>query len=349
MPEKTVMGKGFGKNMADFANFLAIRDSCRNIQVRSIRETSMNALFEMISSQGLSREGLLERTKITGDGHIELIPRKSCAGGMYLLKPAGKSLVVSVANITFRQPVTYTARDELDYFCVSLCRGSMRGITGVHMEKDKVYRQHIPAGFSNCGVGVSFLPEFFDLFLNSRHGVSPDEIAQAVKALGKAPLIPDAAVILTHIGEASVTGDAGNIWLEAKALELISVVLDWRRRLGAASGPPLREHDRLGIAEALRYAEEHISGPLSLGALARQAAMSISKFTAAFKKHTGLSAAAYVRRFRMDKAMYLIKNTTAPLRDIAGMTGYKHYARFSSLFREQFGLTPREVRNGDDT
>jgi transcriptional regulator GlxA family with amidase domain len=108
--------------------------------------------------------------------------------------------------------------------------------------------------------------------------------------------------------------------------------------------PPLKEQDQLGIAEAIRYAEEHLSGPLTLQALARQAAMSMSKFTAAFKTHTGLSPACYIRRLRMDQAMYLLKNTTAPLSDIAGIVGYKHQSRFSTLFREQFGVMPSEFR-----
>jgi two-component system response regulator YesN len=75
--------------------------------------------------------------------------------------------------------------------------------------------------------------------------------------------------------------------------------------------------------------------------------MSISKFTAAFKIHTGISAASYIRRIRMDKAMYLLKNTSAPLGDISGMVGYKHHSRFSTLFREQFGIAPGMFRKKD--
>ncbi|MDR2371387.1 MAG: AraC family transcriptional regulator [Treponema sp.] len=193
-------------------------------------------------------------------------------------------------------------------------------------------------------MGILFPPDFFDTFLNSRYGISPDEVVRAIDALGKFPLIPDAAVILKQIGGASFTGDVGNIWIEAKALELISVILDWHRRRERTAAPPLREQDRLGIAEAVHYAEEHFSGPLTLEVLAKQAAMSLSKFTALFRTHTGLSAASYIRRLRMDHAMHLLKNTAAPLSDIAGMAGYKHQSRFSTLFREQFGVTPSEFR-----
>jgi AraC-like DNA-binding protein len=305
----------------------------------------MDALIEMLFLSRMSTDDILGTAKITGEGHLKLLPRRGYAEGSCLVKQAGKSLVISATNLNIRQPVKHTVKDPFDYFLIGLCRGSIRGIGGSYIEKDKTYSQNLPAGFAHWAVGLSFLPEFFDTFLNSRHGVSQDEITRAINALGKLPLIPDAAVILKQIGDASFTGGAGNVWIEAKALELVSVIMDWHKRVTAmVSPPPPHEYDRQGIAEAIRYAEEHISGPLSLEALARKAAMSVSKFTVAFRTHTGLSAAAYVRRFRMDKAMELLKNSSAPLGDIAGMVGYKHQSRFSTLFREQFGVMPSEFR-----
>jgi AraC-like DNA-binding protein len=339
MPKKTGLGKALDEILADLEDFLAIRDVF-------VKGVMVNSLIEMFFLHSMSKNGLAEKTKITGDGHIELIPKRSCAEGNYLLKPAGKRLVVNVANLSFRQPFEYTVKDQPEYFFIGL-RPRFPGIGGARGGKDKIYHQHLPTGFLHSGVGVLFLPEFFDAFLNSRSDISPGEITRAIDALGKFPLIPDAAVILKQIGEASFAGNVRNIWIEAKALELVAVVLDWHRRLAASASPPLKEQDRLGIAEAIRYAEEHFSGPLTLETLAKQAAMSISKFTAAFKMHTGLSAASYIRRIRMDKAMYLLKNSTASLSDIAGMVGYKHYSRFFTLFREQFGVRPGEFRKRD--
>jgi hypothetical protein len=195
--------------------------------------------------------GFLERTKIAEDGHIELIPKQSHAGGAYLLKPAGKSLVVSAANLSFRQPFEYNVKDQPEYFCIGLSP-RFTGIGGAHIDKVKIYRQHLPTGFLHSGVGVSFLPEFLDIFLNSRYGISPDEVVRAIDALGKFPLIPDATVILEQIDNASFTGDVRNIWIEAKVLELISVILDWYRRLETAAGP--RSRNKTGWGSPKRYA-----------------------------------------------------------------------------------------------
>jgi AraC-like DNA-binding protein len=307
----------------------------------------MDSLIEMLFLHRMSKENLLERTKMTRGGHIELIPKQSYAGGTYLVRPAGKSLVVSVANLSLRQPFEYFVKDQPEYFCIGLIPRFM-GIGGACVDKDKIYRQHFPAGSLHSGVEVLFLPEFIDTMLNSRYGISLDEVIRAIDALGNFPLIPDAAVILKQIGNASFTEDVRNIWIEAKVLELISVILDWHMRFETATDPPLKEQDRLGITEAIRYAEEHFPEPLTLEVLAKQAAMSVSKFTVVFKTYTDLSAASYIRRLRMGQAMYLLKNTTMPLSDIAGMVGYRHQSRFSTLFREHFGVMPSEFRKNDD-
>jgi two-component system response regulator YesN len=76
--------------------------------------------------------------------------------------------------------------------------------------------------------------------------------------------------------------------------------------------------------------------------------MSMSKFTAAFKTHTGLPAAGYIHRLRMDKALDIVKNTSCPLEEAADAAGYKHYTSFSTAFREQFGVTPGDFRKREN-
>jgi hypothetical protein len=211
----------------------------------------MNSIIDRFLSSPFS--WLWERRKLARDGHIELSTKRPYAEGSYLYKPAGRSLMVSVTSLSIRQPIEYTASDLPEYSYISLSPGPMRSIAGASIEKDKVYRHHYPAGFTYCeAVGVLFLPKFFDTFLNSRHGISPDEIAQAIEVLGKFPMISDAAMILKQIGKASFTGDVGNIWIEAKALELVSVVLDWYRRLAAVAPP--RSRNMTGRESPKRYA-----------------------------------------------------------------------------------------------
>jgi AraC-like DNA-binding protein len=221
------------------------------------------------------------------------------------------------------------------------------GIFG-HIGRNNVYCQHYPAGFRHYAMGVSFLPDFFDALLGSRHDISQDELIQTLIALNQFSPPPGAALVLKQMGDAACDGNAGNAWFEAKTLELVSLVLDWHKRIGTTAPPHLNDQDQAGIACALRYAEEYFAGSVSLEVLSKQAAMSLSKFTAAFKLYTGLSAAAYIRRLRMEKAMDLVKNTSCPIGEIAAAVGYKHHASFSDAFREEFGVAPVVFRKGND-
>jgi AraC-like DNA-binding protein len=220
---------------------------------------------------------------------------------------------------------------------------TIEGGGGHTIGKAEIFRKPGKAGYCCSGVKVSFLPEFIETFITSRHGISPLEVEEAVAGLCVLPFIPDAVIILDQIGEAAFSEDIENIWIEAKSLELFSVILDWHRGRKTLP-PPVNEQDRLGIVRTLRYAEEHLSEPLFLHNLAKQAAMSRSKFISVFKKHTGLSAAEYIRRLRMEKALDLVKNTSTPLGEIATLTGYKKHSNFSRVFKDRYGVTPETFR-----
>jgi AraC-like DNA-binding protein len=311
----------------------------------------MDSIIDMFFLSYVLNSGFTEKVKSSREGTMEFALKGYYGEGNYLVKPVGKSIAVGVTDFSYRQPFDLVL-EEPEYFHIGLWRGSLwqggrQGIIG-QTGKKEMNRQHVPAGFHHCSMGISFLPDFFDTFLGSRHGISRDELERAIAALDHFPPPPDAALILKKIGEGASSGGAGNAWFEAKTLELVSLLLDWHRHLETMAPPQLRKQDQEGIAEALRYAGEHLAEPIPLETLAKLAAMSISKFTAAFKRHTGLSAATYINRFRMEKAADMLKNTLVPIGEIAAMVGYKHHASFSAAFQEQFGIIPSAFRKKDD-
>ncbi|MDR1147037.1 MAG: AraC family transcriptional regulator [Spirochaetaceae bacterium] len=303
----------------------------------------MDTIVDMLFFPQLFKCGFAEKANYSKDDTMDFLLRQSYGEGRCLLKPAGKGIVVCVTDYSYRRS-TEVVWKQPEYFHLSLWRGSINGILEHIGKKDAVFRQYFPAGFHHCAMGLSFLPDFFDAFMGLRHGISRDELEKAIGALSRFPPPPETAIVLKQIGDAARRGGAGNAWFEAKTLELISLVLDWHRQLETKAPPRLTEYDRAGIAEALAFVEQHFNEPISLGTLAKEAAMSISKFTAAFKRYTGLSTAAYISRFRMERAANMLKNTSVPIGEIAAMVGYKHHASFSAAFQEQFDVVPGAFR-----
>jgi AraC-like DNA-binding protein len=293
------------------------------------------------------------KSKIAGNESVELTGQeKFYAEDTYLMRPAGAGLIVSSINFTCRQPPGYTTKGKTEYsYADCFCRiseNNMGGRGGYIIGKAAIFKQHGKASYCCSGVEVSFLPEFIETFITSRYGISLPELEETIAGLCDLPFIPDALIILDQIDKAAFSDGVENVWetmwIEAKSLELFSVILDWHRGREASPLPPLNEQDRLGITRALRYAEEHLSEPLVLRTLAKQAAMSRGKFTAVFKNHTGLSAAEYVRHLRMEKALNLVKNTTVPFGEIAALVGYRKHSNFSRVFRDCYGVTPGTFR-----
>ena len=69
-----------------------------------------------------------------------------------------------------------------------------------------------------------------------------------------------------------------------------------------------------------------------------------SHFHALFRRHTGRTFIAYVNSVRLDQAKTRLRETDRPIGEIAAECGFSRPAYFSSMFREEAGMTPREYR-----
>jgi AraC-like DNA-binding protein len=305
----------------------------------------VNSAAKSSSLHDLFIYGFSPKSKIAGKENGEPAGRESYTEDACLVRPAGKSLIVRSINFTCRRSLGHIVKGEPPY--AGLFRRSnknnMEG-NGYIIGKTEISRRHGKAGFRCSMVEVSFLPEFIQTFITSRHGISPLELEKTIAGLQAFPFIPDAAAALDQIDRAAFSDKMGNLWIETKSLELLSVILDWHRGHKALALPPVNEQDRLGITQALRYMEDHLSEPIVLHTMAKQACMSKGKFTSVFKNHTGLSAAEYVRRLRMKKAINLVKNTSVPLGEIAALVGYRKHSNFSQVFKCRYGVTPGTFR-----
>ncbi len=98
------------------------------------------------------------------------------------------------------------------------------------------------------------------------------------------------------------------------------------------------------IDRAMSYINENITGELTLEEIARQASLSRSYFSTAFKKLNGVSVWSYITGKRIELAMSLLRGTEKTVLDIAGECGFNNLANFNRSFRMITGLAPSEYR-----
>ncbi len=99
------------------------------------------------------------------------------------------------------------------------------------------------------------------------------------------------------------------------------------------------------IDAAIRYMEQHLHLPLSVGSLAAMVNLSASHFSALFKKESGYAVMDYFTRLRMHKASQLLDTTDLSVKEIALRVGYADALYFSRVFRIVHDLAPQHYRN----
>lgn len=98
------------------------------------------------------------------------------------------------------------------------------------------------------------------------------------------------------------------------------------------------------ISKAIWYIESHLSGDLSLEAIADAVGVSRFHLSRAFNVTSGCALASYVRARRLSVAARTLVAGAPDILTVALDTGYGSHEAFTRAFRQQFGLTPEELR-----
>jgi len=122
------------------------------------------------------------------------------------------------------------------------------------------------------------------------------------------------------------------------------------RVLAAHSGSPTSFQPTTGglAPKALLRAVERLrsgsDADVSLTALASDAGLSRFHFCRAFKESTGLSPHAWLRQYRLEQAMNMLRDTDTSVVSVAAALGYSSQTAFAAAFRKLTGETPSDWR-----
>ncbi|TFD31139.1 AraC family transcriptional regulator [Cryobacterium cryoconiti] len=104
-----------------------------------------------------------------------------------------------------------------------------------------------------------------------------------------------------------------------------------------------RRHDE-AVARVLLHIEENLEEPLILDDLATIAGFSPHHFHRVFHQVIGEAPKEYVRRLRLERAVYRMKVSLDNVLEIALDAGFATNETFTRAFIRQFGLGPAEFR-----
>src|SRR6185312_15540729 len=98
------------------------------------------------------------------------------------------------------------------------------------------------------------------------------------------------------------------------------------------------------VGRALWYIESHFSNELSLEEIATMGGVTRFHMTRTFAAATGRSIMRYVRGRRLTEAARALSGGAPDILALAIEAGYGSHEAFTRAFRDQFGITPEDVR-----
>ncbi|MBH0016315.1 AraC family transcriptional regulator [Pseudoalteromonas sp. NGC95] len=125
--------------------------------------------------------------------------------------------------------------------------------------------------------------------------------------------------------------------------ELITRLLQQQSRellLASCDKPRLKTK----VSDALLYIEEHLSETLDINTLCKIACMSRSKFYQQFKLAFGTTPALWQQQLRLKKARTQLLQGHA-ISKVCFDVGFNSASHFSRLFKQTFGIAPKECRH----
>ncbi len=132
------------------------------------------------------------------------------------------------------------------------------------------------------------------------------------------------------------------LYLQAKSSEFLCLLLSSPTL--ASSAPRIAPRDRQALEAARRRLLADLARPPRLAELSRDIGMSESKLKQRFREYHGQSLSDCLHQARLREAERLLGNDGLAIARVAEALGYEHPANFTTAFKREFGLTPRDYR-----
>jgi AraC-like DNA-binding protein len=110
-------------------------------------------------------------------------------------------------------------------------------------------------------------------------------------------------------------------------------------------GHPQAHPAEQGVRQSIEWMQRNLHREASLDELAREAGISVSHFSAIFKRRTGFAPINYFLRLKISNACRLLDTTSMEIKEVASAAGFEDPFYFSRFFKKIMGHSPRSYRS----
>ena len=308
----------------------------------TLKQDTVNARREVVSfSYGDAPDGgLFEQYSLRPGLEMVLVDHDN---------PEGHRMAYAIE----RAPVTLSFNLSRHNLC-RVTRGDQKGAVWERNAGDTVLAYlpesegiiEIPKGERIAGVSFHFSPAVFrGLFQSPPDGFTPlfsENTSQSY--YWQTGTTPMTAAVLEQMFTCTFEGDLKRLFFESKAIELLARVLSSGKKENRTSAQGLSRFEMMRVREGFHILLNNLENPPSLDQLGRQAGINRNKLNRGFRLLYGDSVFNVLRKLRLARAWHLLLATKLSLVEIAFSVGYSSQSNFTTAFRQQWGKTPKAVR-----
>jgi AraC-like DNA-binding protein len=182
-------------------------------------------------------------------------------------------------------------------------------------------------------------------------GELPREVAHWVRSenelcyarVGK--VTPPLERMLWEIVRCPWQGTPKRLFLESRALELLSLMVGWEQTI---QGQRTVQKLPAGTRERVHYARElllqNLHEPLTLAELVQRSQLNEYALKQGFKQEFGMTVFDYLLDYRLEQARELLERGTMPVAEVMTAVGLKNRSYFAAAFRQKFGQNPKQYQ-----
>ncbi len=188
------------------------------------------------------------------------------------------------------------------------------------------------------------IKKFHSLFsqeANFIHFISDDN--KNKKYYDNKPISPTKIVVLNQMMSYNIHSSIENLYLKAKAYELLSLYFNRTEDADIEQCPFLVDEENvLKIKEAKDIIIARMTEPPSLQELANEIGLTLKKLKDGFKQIYGDSVYSFLFDYKMEVARKLLESKQYNVNEVGLRIGYSTASHFIAAFKKKYGTTPRK-------
>lgn len=139
---------------------------------------------------------------------------------------------------------------------------------------------------------------------------------------------------------------ANELYRESVLLKLLAMLIDHHARLVLEdSGNQTSGSDNAYVNLAIDYIGKKYMQNIRITDIAEHIGITRSHLNFTFQNELNISVQKFLMEFRMHKAANLLVSTNLSVKEISNLVGYSDQLAFSKVFKNKFGISPRNYRN----